>query len=257
MASTLGTSSSSKHAEHFYKEEIQISSLEHFQKILNSVELDLEAFSEDMAYSGFDKNKIALLAGKQLGAKRTIKFCLLGGMRGTNLGKIIGKSRKIDPEISEAWKNGRILSNGTGPEDLTMGRLMATFPEYTAHYLLKYSVPKKLTDDLCPAALQYPAAAGLPMNHTTRMLHLEFSIRFSFLISKDKCFYPQYYRAAFNGQQSMSSLSESVQELVGKPSDSESKQFDFDTAMNGFFSKYGKERFVLNAAPSKSDIKNV
>jgi hypothetical protein len=259
MASTLGGSAAGKHAEHFYKDEIIVSSLEDFQKILNSVELDMTEFTDDMSYSGFDKNKIALLAAKNLGAKRTVKLCLLGGMRGTNLKKILERSRKVDSDISSLWRSGKILANGTGPEDLTMGRLMATFPEHTAHYMLKYDVPKKLPDDLCHAALQYPAAAGLPMNHTTRMLHLEFSIRFSFLISRDKKFYPQYYRAAFNGQQPMKALSDSVQKLVGNPTDSESKQFDFDAAMNGFIGKYGKDRFVVNsgAMSGQPDLINI
>jgi hypothetical protein len=259
MASTLGVGGSSKTAQHFDKPEIVVSSLEHFQKILNSTELDLEDFSDNMAYSGFDKNKIALLAAKNLGAKRTVKFCLLGAMRGTNLKKIIEKSKQVDSDVAECWKNGKVLSNGTGPDDLTMGRLMATFPEICAHYMKKNDIDKKLSDDMCPAALQFPAAAGLPMNHSTRLLHLEFSIKFAFLISQDKMFYPQYYRAAFNGQQPTGVLSSVVQELVGNPTEQESKAFDFDTAMNGFYDKYGRERFVVNSGAMKNqkDFKNV
>jgi len=245
MTSTLG--SGNKYSEHFHKEEIDVPTLEHFQKILDSTELDLDEFANDMSYSGFDKNKVAQLAARKLGAMRTVKFCLLGGMRGTNLSKIIGRSKKIDSDIQKAWKSGKILSNGTGPEDLTMGRLMATFPEITAHYMHKSSVPKKLTDDICDASLQFPAAAGLPMNHTVRMMHLEFSIRFSFLISRDKKFYPQYYRAAFNGQQEVRRLSPAVKTICGNPTDQESKSFDFETAIKTFVEKYGKERFVLNS----------
>lgn len=257
MASTLGQGN--KAAEHFYKEEINVPSLEHFQRILDSVELDLGDFSDDMSYSGFDKNKIAQLAASRLGAMRTVKFCLLGGMRGTNISKILGKSKKVDEDISKAWKSGKILSNGTGPEDLTLGRLMATFPEITAHYMHKHGVVKKLTDDICDAALQFPAAAGLPMNHTVRMMHLEFSIRFSFLISRDKKFYPQYYRAAFNGQQEVRRLSSDVSRLCGNPTDQESKSFDFDTAINAFSEKYGKERFVFNsgAMTNQPDARNI
>jgi len=254
MASSLGHGNTQ--AEHFYKTEITVPSLEHFQKILDSTELDLKDFGNDMAYSGFDKNKIAKLAAQRLGAKRTVKFCLLGGMRGTNLSKILSKSQKVDPEIQEAWKTNKILSNGTGSEDLTMGRLMATFPEIVAHYMMKTGCSKKLSDDICDAAIQFPAAAGLPMNHTVRMMHLEFSIRFSFLISQDKKFYPQYYRAAFNGQQEVKRLSYELQKIVGNPTDQESKQFDFDTAIAGFVQKYGADRFVMNVG-TKSDTAGV
>lgn len=244
--SVLGSGGSSKHAEHFYKGEIEVPSLEHFQKILDAVEMDLKDFSDDMAYSGFDKNKVAKLAAINLGAVKTVKFCLLGGMRGTNLKKIIDKSAKVDPDVAKAYKDGKIKSNGTGSEDLTMGRLMATFPEIVAHYLKKHSVPKKLSVDPCPAALQFPAAAGLPMSASVRMLHMEFAIQFSFLISKDGKFYPQYYKAAFTGQQETKRLSSVVSEICGKPTDAESRGFDIDVAMQGFVKKYGKDRFGEN-----------
>lgn len=253
MASTLGSRSNSA-AEHFHKEEITVTSLEGFQKILDSVELDLSAFSEDMTYSGFDKTKVAQMAAQNLGAARTVKFCFLGGMRGTNLRKIIDKSVKVDKDVLSCWKSEKIKSNGNGPDDLTMGRLMATFPEITAHYMLKHNVQKKLSDDNCPASLQFPAAAGLPMNHNVRMLHIEFAIRFSFLISSDKKFYPQYYRAAFNGQQEVRRLSDSVQAICGNPKDADSKQFDFDAAISGFIEKYGRDRFVMNAATGKQKL---
>jgi hypothetical protein len=245
MASMLGSSSSSSAAEHFYKPEIEVASLEHFQKILDSVDLDLTEFSEDMSYSGFDKVKMAKLAAKQLGAFLTVKLCLLGGMRGTNLGKILDKSRKIDEDIKKAWENDRILSQGSGSNDLTMGRLMATFPEIVAHYLNKHMIPKKLSDDTCPAALQFPAAAGLPMNHTVRLQHLEFTVRFSFLISQDKKFHFQYYRAAFNGQQEVKRLSTEVQKICGGPTTVESKSFDLDAAVAALAAKYGDDRIIM------------
>jgi hypothetical protein len=241
MASSLGVGSS--HAEHFYKEEIQVPSMEHFQKILDSVELDLGDFADGMAYQGFDKSKIALLAARRLGGLRTVKFCLLGGMRGTNLEKIMARSKRVDEDVKEAWRTQKIKAGGTGPEDLTMGRLMATFPEITGHYLLKHNVPKKIQGDACPACLQFPAAAGLPMSHNVRLLHLEFSIRFSFLISKDKKFHPQYYRAAFTGQQEVERLSGPLQDQCGNPTNQLSKAFDFDAAMSAMKAKYGEENF--------------
>jgi len=243
MASTLG--SGNRHAEHFNKPEIEVSSLESFQKILDSTELDLSEFSDNMAYSGFDKNKIAKLAALRLGGLRTVKFCLLGGMRGSNLKKICEKSSKVDSDILECYKSGKIVSNGTGPEDLTMGRLMATFPEITAHYMAKNNVSKKLMESQCPAALQFPAAAGLPMSHTTRMLHLDFAIRFSFLISGDKKFHPQYYKAALTGQLPASRLSPTLKPLCGDPVDDDSRSFDYDAAISAMVDKYGKERFVF------------
>lgn len=243
MASSLG--SGNRHAGHFSKSEIEVSSLEAFQKILDSTELDLSEFSDNMAYSGFDRNKVAKLAAARLGGYRTVKFCLLGGMRGSNLKKICDKSTKVDSDILECYRAGKIVSNGTGPEDLTMGRLMATFPEITAHYMSKNGVSKKLIECQCPAALQFPAAAGLPMSHTIRLLHLEFAIRFSFLISGDKKFHPQYYKAALSGQLPSARLSPELKPICGDPVDEESRSFDYDAAMSAMVEKYGKERFVF------------
>jgi len=242
MTSTLGYGSS--HAEHFHKPELDVQSLETFQKILDSTELDLAEFSDDMAYLGFDRNKIAKLAAKNLGAMRTVKFCLLGGMRGTNLRKIMEKSVKIDADIKWCFDNKKILSNGKGPEDLTLGRLLAVFPEITAHYMNKHSIPRKLTECTCPPALQFPAAAGLPMDANVRMLHLEFAVKFSFLISKDKKFYPQYYRAAFNGQVDTKRLSGPVAKIVGSPTADASLSFDLDAAFGALRTKYGEDRFA-------------
>jgi hypothetical protein len=242
MTSTLGKGSAA--AEHFYKTSIEIPSLETFQKLLDSETMDLTEFSDDMAYLGFDKTKIAKMAAMKLGPALTVKLCLLGGMRGTNLGKILGKSVKPDTDIKNAFDKGKILSKGSGPDDLTLGRLLAVFPEITAYYMDKQKIPKKLIECTCPAALQFPAAAGLPMSGTVRMHHLEFAVKFSFLISQDKKFHPQYYRAAFTGQLDTKRLADPVRPIVGTPTNDESTSFDLDTAFEAMKEKYGAERFA-------------
>lgn len=241
MASTLGQGS--KHAEHFYKPSVDIMNLESFQKILDSVDLDLQDFSDGMAYLGFDKNKIARLAAMKLGGMRTIKFLMLGGMRGTNLKKIIEKSVTVDADIKECYDKELVKSNGSGPNDLTVGRLLAVFPEMTAYYLDKHKVPKKLHECPCPASLQFPAAAGLPMSSLVRTQHIEFAVRFSILISKDKKFHPKYYRAAFAGQLDSKRLAPSVKALVGNPSSDESQSFDLDAAFKLAKDTWGADKF--------------
>lgn len=196
-----------------------------------------------MSYSGFDKSKFGKLAARKLGAYRTVKLCLLGGMRGTNLQKIIEKSKNPDTDVVDCHKKGRILSSGTGPEDLTMGRLLAVFPEIAAHYMHVNKVSKKLIDCDCPAALQFPAAAGLPMSPVVRNQHLEFSVRFSQLISKDKKFHPKYYKAAFDGQQELKRLSPVVQQLCGNPTQDVSRAFDLDSALKQLKAEHGDSKF--------------
>lgn len=242
MASTLGTES--RHSEHFYKE-TEVASLETFQKILDSVQIDLKDFCDDMAYQGFDKTKVAKLAAKNLGGFLTVKFCVLGAMRGTNLEKILSKSVKPDPDVKKAVDLKKVQSRVTNPDSLTVGRLLAAFPEVAAHYMVVNKIPPKILSNACPAALQFPSAAGLPMSHTVRLQHLEFAVQFSFLISQDKKFHPVYYMAAFNGQQETKRLSEVVQEVVGKPTSGESKAVDMHSAISAMRTKYGQDRFDM------------
>lgn len=243
MTSTLG--SGNHHASEFHKSSIEVATLETFQRILDSTELDLKDFCDDMGYQGFDKTKVAKQAAKNLGGFLTVKFCLLGAMRGTNLEKILSKSVKPDSDIKTAVDNKKILSKVVDSNSFTLGRLLSTFPEISAYYMLKHQVPKKIPGSACPAALQFPSAAGLPMNHTVRLQHMEFAVQFSFLISKDKKFHPVYYMAAFNGQTDTKRLSEGVRELVGSPTQAESKAVDVAAALSGLMVKYGEERFDL------------
>lgn len=227
--STLGVGN--KHSEHFHKEEIKVQSLEGFQKIVDSVDLDLSGFKDDMSYLGFDKERFGKMAAERLGAFRTVKLVFLAGMRGTNLEKILDKSVKVDEDVKNAFDKKLILSRGTGPNDLTMGRLIAVFPEVAAWYMLKLKTPKKLISEECHACLQFPAAAGLPMSLEVRRMHVMFSFRFSQLISGDKLFHPEFYKAAFNGQQPASRLPEKLKEICGNPKDEESRNLDIDSLL--------------------------
>lgn len=247
--STLGEGS--RHEEHFYKADLDVATLETFQRILDSVELDLKEFCDDMGYQGFDKTKMAKLAGKNLGAFLTVKFCVLGAMRGTNLEKILDKSVNPDADIAKAHKEKKIVSKVAGPNTLTVGRLLATFPEIAAYYMLKLDIPAKLTSSTCPPSLQFPAAAGLPMSHDVRLQHLEFSVQFSFLISKDKKFWPVYYLAAFNGQSDPKRLNKRLRKVVGDPSMADSKSVNLYAMISSMVDKYGAERFDMkNYSPT-------
>jgi len=228
--STLGVGN--PNAPLFYKTEIKTESLEDFQRILDSTTLDLSAFKSDMAYAGFDKDRFGRLAAARLGGFRTVKLVVLAGMRGTNLRKILEKSVKVDSDVKECFDKSLILSNGTGPDDLTMGRLIAVFPEIAVFYLEKHKVGRKIISCACPASIQFPAAAGLPMSPTVRQQHVEFCREFSKMISKDKKFDPKFYRAAFNGQQSVIRLHDTVLKICGTPTDELSRAVDIDTMLN-------------------------
>jgi hypothetical protein len=247
--SVLGVGSSA--VEHFDKPEIKVNSLKDFQRILDSGDMDLQDFKENMSYSGFDKERIAKMAASRLGAMRTSKLVFLAAMRGTNLRKIVDRSVSLDGDVKECYEKKKILSNGTGPDDLTMGRLIAVFPEIAAYYMIKCNVPKKLSSEPCPAALQFPGAAALPMSQDIRVKHISFSFSFSKLISSDGNFDPTYYRAAFQGQQPVARLSRQLRQICGEPTDEESRDVNIDVIFESLDQSYisesvGKREPVLD-----------
>lgn len=221
--STIGSASAS---QFFDMDTLDVTGLDQFQKILDSGEIDLTAFKEEMSYLGFDKQKIARLAAKNLGPKLTIKLLYLGSMRGTNLQKILSKSVKVDKDVKKAYDAKRILSGGSGANDLTMGRLMGTFPEIAAFYALRHPFAKKIEEQDCDSALQWPAAASLPMSSEVRVEHIRFCKSFSELIGSK--FEERFYIAAFNGQLSVSRLDPTVLKLCGNPSDHLSRSVDLN-----------------------------
>jgi hypothetical protein len=233
MASLLGSSAGKGGAKFFDEEELD-TTFENFDKILKGTEMDLTSFVENMSYNGFNKQEYGRLFAKAIGAKRLVKVLVLGAMRGTNLAKIISKSVKVDPDIKKMYDRKLIKSNGKDYGDLTVGRALACFPEVACHYLIRHNVPKKILGNPCPASLQFPAAAGIPMTALVRSNHISFSIEFSRLIgSKPEI---QYYMAGFNGQCAVESVSELVKEECGNPTDEESRRVDVAAIWNSLLS---------------------
>lgn len=238
MASLLGSSKGKGTEKYFDEEELDVT-FENFNAILKGTEMDLSVFVESMSYNGFNKQEYARLFAKAIGAKRLVKVLVLGAMRGTNLAKIISKSVKVDTDIKRMYDKKLIKSNGKDYGDLTVGRALACFPEVACHYLVKEHVPKKIMSHSCPAALQFPAAAGIPMSSSVRANHISFSIEFSRLIgSKPEI---QYYMAGFNGQCSVSDISDLVKNVCGDPSDDESRQVDVSVIWNSIIGKNNYE----------------
>lgn len=221
MSSTLGSGKSS--AKYFDAETLD-TDYGNFLKILSSTEPDLQDFMDGMSFAGFNKAKMAKLAAARLGARRTIKLVFLAAYRGTNLTKIIARSVKVDDDVKKAHEDRLILSNGKGPEDLTMGRLLACFPQFAAYYMMRLNCPKKIVGNDCPACLQFPAAASLPMSVVVRTQHIEFCKDFSDLIGSK--FDPKFYIAAFKGAEDVTTLHSDLREILGNPTNKESNSVD-------------------------------
>jgi len=228
---TLGSTSGSSRDPSALFDQVGVElDFSNFFKVLCSQEPDMSQFINDMSYAGFDKNRIAKLCSKKLGGRKTVKVLLLGGMRGTNLQKILDKSVKPDPEIRELYVKKVLLSNGKGANDLTVGRVLATYPEVCMFYMMKHQVVKKIPTSPCHACLQFPAAAAIPMSSAVRAQHIGFCVEFSKLINSK--FGAEYYRAAFNGQCSVDAMTPSQLVILGNVTDEESKAVDVDALLS-------------------------
>lgn len=150
-------------------------------------------------YKGFNREAILSEAFRTLSAQSTFVISAVTALRGPRAVKTsadiqaIRVSDKSGRSISIAElftqgllkeeratfkKGGRDLA----ANELTAGRICAAFPDMAAYglYLLwKRGGLSKRMDVPCPAFLQFPQAASLPMTESGRAQHVDFSKRFS------------------------------------------------------------------------------
>jgi len=201
-------------------------SLVQLQQIINAARIDLSDFSDGLEYSGFDREKVAQLCAKRFGAKGTAKLILMGVKRGTRVDKILKSSMRVDPDIAKWYKDGLLKSGGKGPEVVSIGRILACFPDCAVLISRLYQVKSKISSSTCPVELQFPAAASLPMSPSVRAEHIEFCKEFGRLIKSP--FNSEFYRIAFNSMVAVNLVDGRVLDVLGNPNDREAKAVDLD-----------------------------
>lgn len=222
--STIGADSSQIQAA-FNKPSIK-ASLQQLHSILNAAKIDLADFNDGLEYSGFDRERIGSLCAERFGAKGTAKLILIGVKRGTRLDKILKASVKNDKEVEDWFKKGLIKAGGKGPDIVSIGRIMACFPDCAVLIGQMFGIRGKFTIPGCPAELQFPAAASLPMSGPVRAAHIEFCKKFGELIKSP--FNPDFYKIAFSAMLPVDQVDSRVLEILGSPDDRTARGVDIE-----------------------------
>lgn len=160
---------------------------EHLENILNylnaSGHLDFKDFIANIEYQGFDRLFYIKAALKKVSVSVFCRFAILGAVRGSNFEKIREKCLEMPSDLKALVDNKTIIKTAKRRDDLTILRFTASIPHWVAYWLFTVDIAKKIETSDCPAWLQFPGAASLPMGKTVRLQHIAFCKAFSALIS--------------------------------------------------------------------------
>jgi len=223
--SVIASGSEGKVQDVFNKPSISVT-LQQLKSIILAAKVELKDFSDGFEYSGFDREKIGKLCGERFGAAGTAKLILIGVKRGTRLDKILNNSVRPDPEVVRWYKDGKVSAGGKGPDVVSVGRILACFPDCAVLIGKLFGVLGKFSVKDCPAELQFPAAASLPMSPQVRAAHVEFCRQFGELIKSP--FNPSFYKIAFSAMIPVSQVDPRILGVLGEPEDRLSRGIDID-----------------------------
>jgi hypothetical protein len=184
------------------------------------VRLNADAFSaaefiDDIKYQGFERESFIIEAAKRISASQMIRLGLIGAIRGANFKKIKENSTKIDNDLVKLSDDGIVLRRATKSNDITVLRCTSAIPHWCAYFMGKAAVSKKIPSLECPASLQFPAAASLPMSKVVRLQHVRFSMHFSKLIKGQ--FNENIYMTMFENPIPLDQIPDELKLVLGTP----------------------------------------
>jgi len=143
---------------------------------LNNEELKL--WFDTYSYKGFNREKTISELKKKIPnpkeAQQVILICgLVGPQRASRTILINGKT---------VSSYGIPASGVKGTSGISCQRIMAATADLCAYFLKSMNAPKRLPNHDCPAWLQFPSAGSITMPNDIRILHEDFSRKFSTLI---------------------------------------------------------------------------
>lgn len=185
----------------------------HVHKFLTAVSrtkaFDSVEFIEGISYQGFSREAYIKAALKTLNLSVFIRFAILGAVRGSNFPKIKDTCEGMPDDLIAIYDSGRIVKKAKKRTDLTILRFTASVPEWCAYWMHGAGTEKKIQTENCPAYLQFPSAASIPMSVDLRRQHIKFSIAFSRLLPGGK-FNANIYLTAYNNMIPISQVPQSL-----------------------------------------------
>jgi len=195
--------------------------LEAVMKIASTEEdYELTSFIRAIEYQGFDRLFYIKIALSKMSVSIFCRFAILGAIRGSNFTRIVESCEQMPPDMVSAFTSCGFVKTPKKRDHITILRNTASIPHWCVYYMNKANIAKKLNAD-CPAALQFPGAASLPMSRTVRMQHIAFCQAFSSLLPGGK-FRLSIYITAMSNLIPVSDIPQSVLTILSVSSNSES-----------------------------------
>jgi len=181
---------------------------------------ELTSFIRAIEYQGFDRLFYIKLALSKMSVSLFCRFAILGAIRGSNFTRIVETCEQMPPDMVTAFTSCGFIKTPKKKDHITILRCTASIPHWCAFYLMKAGVEKKL-NALCPAPLQFPGAASLPMSREIRLQHIAFCQAFSLLLPGGK-FRLSIYLTAMGNLIPVSDIPNEVLSVLGVASNAES-----------------------------------
>nr|UVB78670.1 NC [Cercospora beticola negative-stranded virus 4-A] len=176
---------------------------------------DMTGFIRAIEYQGFDREFYIQHALSKMSVSVFCRFAIIGAIRGSKFEKISQTCEGMPSDLVSAFQTCSFLS--TTPKkrtDFTLLRNTASIPHWCCYWMQKANVTKKIANCECPASLQFPGAASLPMSKTVRMQHLDFSLKFSKLLSGGN-FNMNIYMTAYGNPIPIGDIPQEVASVLG------------------------------------------
>jgi len=192
------------------------------QQFMN--DFDAKSFVDNIKYQGFNRDEYIRNSLRVITTHQMLRFALMGAIRGANFPKITQSSSAIERDLKLLVDTNVVVRSARRANDITILRCTAAIPQWAAYFMGRTGVVKKLPGSACPASLQFPAAASLPMSANVRALHIQFSIHFSRVIGGT--FNENIYMAMFNNQLPLNEVPDELKMILDVRTEADSMAVD-------------------------------
>jgi len=189
-------------------------------------EYDLTQFIRGIEYQGFDREFYIRHALTKMSVSLFARFAVLGAIRGSNFTRIVETCEVMPQDMISGYSSIGFVRTPKKKDHITILRNTASIPHWCAYYMQKARVEKKISVE-CPAELQFPGAASLPMSKGVRLQHLEFCSRFSALLPGGN-FSVTIYLTAMSNPINVSDIPQEILSVLKVSSMSESHSLTAD-----------------------------